>query len=116
MNDVTASATGSTAGTVNAGVYNSDSSPTIGNSLISASGGSINWGIRNSGSAPGSYTVLVNHSRIVAATSTIANDNLFTTRIGASQLSGGPVSALFGTMTCAGVYDEAYVFFANTCP
>ena len=116
MNDVTASATGSTAGTVNAGVYNSDSSPTISNSRISASGGSINWGIRNSGSAPGSYTVLVNHSRIVAATSTIANDNLFTTRIGASQLSGGPVSTLFGTMTCAGVYDGAYAFFASTCP
>ena len=116
MNDVTASATGSTPGTANAGVYNSDSSPTIGNSVISASGGGINWGIRNSGSAPGTYTVQVNHSRIIAATSTIANDNLFVTRVGASQMSGGPASTLFGTMTCAGAYDEAYVFFASTCP
>ena len=116
MNQVTASATGSTPGTVNAGVYNSDSSPTIGNSVISASGGGINWGIRNSGSAPGTYTVQVNHSRIIAATSTIANDNLFVTRVGASQLSGGPAGTQFGTMVCAGVYDEAYMFFASTCP
>ena len=34
-------------------------------------------------------------------------------RAGASRLSGGPV---LGNVTCAGVYDENYTFFPNTCP
>lgn len=38
------------------------------------------------------------------------------TLVGASQLSGGPVFTVVGTMNCAGVYDEAYAFFASSCP
>lgn len=33
--------------------------------------------------------------------------------VGDSKLAGGPVN---GTITCAGVYDENFTFFTNTCP
>jgi len=110
MTNVTASASG---GTNSYGVYNT-SSPTIQNSVIRASSGTSNYGIYNAASS-GAYTVLVNNSQISGSTNTIYNDAEFTTRVGASQLDGGAVYA-GGTMTCAGVYDENYVFYANTCP
>lgn len=37
-----------------------------------------------------------------------------TVRVGGSKLSGGAVSTV--TATCAGVWDESYVFSASTCP
>jgi len=59
--------------------------------------------------------VRVNNSQITGNT-TIRNDSEFTTRIGASQLSGGAVVG-GGTVTCAGVYDESYTFSAGpVCP
>ena len=33
-------------------------------------------------------------------------------KVGSSQLNGPTL----GSITCAGVYDENYAFFANTCP
>jgi hypothetical protein len=49
--------------------------------------------------------------------STICNDTGFTTRVGASLLDGGAVyNPGGGTLTCAGMYDENYVFCASTCP
>ncbi|CAG0937019.1 hypothetical protein TFLX_05922 [Thermoflexales bacterium] len=111
MTNVTAIGSG---GTINYGVDNIISSPVIQNSRLSASGGTNNYGIYNY--APNSsYTVIVNNSQVTGSTNTIRNDNEFTTRVGASLLSGGAVAG-GGTVTCAGVYDEAYAFYASTCP
>jgi hypothetical protein len=103
-------------GTYSSGVYNDSSSSIIQNSVISASGGGTsNHGIYNYATS-GTYTVTVNNSQITGSTSTIRNDSAFTTRVGASKLDGGAVSAGSGTVTCAGVYDENYAFYAGTCP
>jgi hypothetical protein len=95
-------------------VYNEGSSPTISFGIINAESGTSNYGLYNSASG-GLYTVLVNNSQITGSTNTIRNDSEFTTRIGASQLSGGAITG-GGTVTCAGVYDENYAFSASTCP
>jgi hypothetical protein len=53
----------------------------------------------------------INHSEITAATNTVLGFG--GSFIGATQLNGGPVSSA----TCAGVYDENYVFTAGpACP
>jgi hypothetical protein len=88
------------------GVYNDSSSPTIQNCVLRALSGTFNYGIYNT-AVSGSYTVLVNHSQITGSDNTIRNDTGFTTRVGASQLSGGAVTG-GGTVTCVGVYDENY--------
>lgn len=111
MTNVTAKAWG---GSSNVGVLNYESSPTIQNSVIFASGGTANYGISNGASAD-SYYVLVNNSQITASTNTINSDDEFTTLVGASMLWGGNI-ANPGTMVCAGVYDEGYTFYPNTCP
>jgi len=117
MMNVTASGSG---GTNNYGVFNDSSSPTINNSAISTSSAIVlginNYGIYNSASS-GIYTVSVNNSQVTGSTNTIYNDPFFITYIGASQLSGGAVFGGGGTVTCAGVYDEAYAFFTGpACP
>jgi hypothetical protein len=111
MMSVIASASG---GTLSVGVRNNNSSATMTAVSASASGGSTNYGVSNVGSL-GVYSVIVNNSQITGSNNTITNDSGFTTRIGGSLLSGGPVSGP-GTVTCAGVYDENYVFYASTCP
>ena len=93
------------------GVYNRQSSATINNSFISG----VDIGIQNF-AASGIYTVTVNNSQISGSTNTIINVTGFTTRVGGSYLNGGPAAASGGTLTCAGVYDEAYAFHASTCP
>jgi hypothetical protein len=98
----------------NRGVWNDSSSPTIQNSTISASGTSSS-GIYNEATG-GSYTVHVDNCQITGGTDTILNDAEFTTLVGASLLDGGTVNANGGTVTCAGVYDEAYTFYASACP
>ncbi|MCX6032817.1 MAG: hypothetical protein NT169_26470 [Chloroflexi bacterium] len=114
MTDVTATASG---GTGAYGVYNYNSSPTIQNSTIAASGGTNNYGIYNTaGLDLDTFTVKVSNSQITGSTSTIRNDSKYTTRVGASQLAGEAASAGGGPMTCAGVYDENYAFYASTCP
>ena len=112
MTGVTASASGGT--TYNSGVCNSSSSPTIQNSTLIAGGGTSNRGIRNL-AASGSYTVTVNNCQIMGSSNTIDNDDEFTTLVGGSLLSGGPVTGT-GTVTCAGVYDEAYTWYDSACP
>lgn len=111
MKGVTISSTGNG----NYSVYNYASSMTIQNSVIGGNGGTLNIGISNLASS-GVYTVTINNSQVTGSTYTIFNGSQFTTRVGASLLSGGPVSNTIGTLTCAGVYDEAYVFYASTCP
>ena len=127
-------------GTEANGVHNNGSSPTISDMVLTASG---LWtcGVANDSSSStlthatittsmdyedshgicnqadgGSYTVRVNNSQITSLGNTIINDAEFTTRVGASQLAGGAVITGGGTVTCAGVYDENYVFRASTCP
>jgi hypothetical protein len=96
------------------GMSNNASSPTIRGSTIVGTGGGNSYGITNSAGS-GAHTVTISNSQVTGATNTIQNNAFFTTRIGASQLGGGPVTG-GGTITCAGVYDEAFVFFASTCP
>jgi hypothetical protein len=113
MTDVTASALG---GTDSYGVYNNSSSVTMTDITVSASGGTnLTYGVYNT-AASDTFTVLVSNSQITGSTNTILNDAEFTTLIGGSLLNGGPVSTGGGTVTCAGVYDEIYAFYASTCP
>ncbi len=112
LTNVLVSASG---GTNDYGMYNNTSPGAIQNSTISASGGSNNYGLYHFASS-GSYTVTVNNSQITGSTYTVRNDAEFTTRIGASKLDGGAVTANGGTVTCAFVYDETYTGYASTCP
>lgn len=135
LTHVTATATNSGA-TYSYGVRNDSSSPTMTNVTVTAtaSGGNAlgvlnyrssatmtnvtvtgEYGIYNWAASGGPYTVTVDHSRIVGSDNTIFNESgFFTTFVGASQLDGGPVEG--EGMTCAGVYNEDYNFYADTCP
>ncbi len=82
------------------------------NVTATASGeASINTGV----ACVTSGTVNINHSVIRGTSATINNDSNVTTRVGNTQLDGGAVVNK-GTLICAGVYDENYAFYANTCP
>ncbi len=60
----------------------------------------------------GSLVVAIEHSRIVAPGVTIhATGGVV--GVSASQLWGDPVN---GAVVCAGVWDEYWTFYANTCP
>lgn len=63
-------------------------------------------------SGNGFSQVTIDHSELVGQTATVVGGIV---NIGATRLSGGPVSA-FSSTTCAGVYDENYTFYASTCP
>jgi len=95
------------------GVFNDISDITINNSLISASGGAFSYGIKNH-AGTGSYILSVNNSQISGSTNSIFNNSFYTTTIGASQLSGGAVSAS-GAYHCVGVYNQSYVALNATC-
>jgi hypothetical protein len=131
MTNVTASASG---GTDSAGVYNSNSSPTMTNVTASASGGTTNRGVHNMDSSltmtnvtasgsngtnnygvynEGGGTVMIDNSVVIGSTNTIVSN--VTTRVGNTKLNGGPVDNT-GSLICAGVYDENYNFYPNTCP
>jgi len=98
------------------GVYNHPSSATLTNvTITSSSDYGDTYGVYNEADG-GSYTVRINNSQITGLNNTIVNDAEFTTRVGGSQLAGGAVVTGGGTVTCAGVYDEDYVFSASTCP
>jgi hypothetical protein len=99
----------------NHAMYNFATSATIWNSKISASGGTVNYGVENY-AYYGSYSLTIDNSALTGSTSALSNHPLFMTRVGASKLEGGPVLPNGGTVTCAGVYDENYVFFPNICP
>jgi hypothetical protein len=105
MTNVTVTATG---GTNNYGVYNySYSSPEMNNVTVTATGGSYSYGVYNDFSSP-----VINNSQIKGTTNSVYNSSS-TAKIGASKLDG----ATSGTgITCAGVYDANYTFYASTCP
>lgn len=103
-------------GSIGYGVFH-DNSPSAGmhGLRISVFSGSQSYGVYNQATA-GSHLVNISSSIISAATATVRNDDEFVTRIGASQLAGGPVQG-GGMLKCAGVYDEAFDFHAGpTCP
>ena len=105
---MTASGSG---GTLNYGVENFSSSPTMTNVTASGSGGTINRGVYCATSG----TIRINHCVIKGSTNTVWNGSGVTTYVGNTQLDGGPVSNT-GTLTCAGVYNENYTFYPSTCP
>jgi len=111
MTSVSASGSG---GTFSYGVVNKWTSSVIRDSVLSASGGTYNIGLHNSSDSY-TYTVTVRNSQVTGSTNTIFNDSEYTTLVAATLLDGGAVSNT-GTLTCAGVYDEAYVIYASTCP
>jgi hypothetical protein len=104
-------ATGSGSSNWSVGIFNRTSSLTLTNVTATASGGAENYGIVNASSG----TVKINHSIIKGASHTIANQTGVVTLVANTQLDGGAVSN-GGTITCAGVYDENYTFYASTCP
>ncbi len=118
---VTASASGSGA---NHGIYiltpQVTDGPTpapvvIQQSVIQANGGTSNRGLTCGFATSGTYHIHVINSTVAGSTYSINSANYYRTNVGGSKLSGGPVGG-GGTNTCAGVYDEDYVFYANTCP
>ncbi|MEN8163742.1 MAG: hypothetical protein ABFS37_06415 [Acidobacteriota bacterium] len=60
--------------------------------------------------------VTVDRCLIRGSTSTLYNNGGASAfRVGSSRLAGGPPSGP-GAITCAGVYDENYTFYPNSCP
>ncbi len=133
MNNVAITASGGIAGY---GVRNfGGASPIMNNVTVTSSGSGESYGVRNdaassnmnnvtvtSSSSGDSYgvaivgfgTLTINNSVIIGDDHTLfANGPQANIRVGASWLNGGPI---YGTVTCAGVYDENYAFFASTCP
>jgi hypothetical protein len=69
--------------------------------------GSSSTGIMADGSQ-----VRVKSSEVAGATTTV---EAWTAEVGASLLDGGELIGI-SSGTCAGVYDEAFTFYASTCP
>lgn len=114
MTGVTALGYGTATSLKNYGVTNEASQPTITNSTLRASGGGDSIALGNFGETS-SYIVRVSNSQLTGTTNAILNDTAFTTLVGASLLAG-PVEEGAGTVTCAGVYDVDYKFYASSCP
>ncbi|GAB4323923.1 MAG: hypothetical protein Kow0059_19360 [Candidatus Sumerlaeia bacterium] len=86
------------------------------NCVIEAGGGTSNIGVNNSDAIPQSVQTIVvnlNNCEIIGSTNTIKTDTEFMTRAGGCLMDGGSVS---GVVTCAGCFDENYVFSPSTCP
>lgn len=97
-----------------AALSNSDSSGTVTNAALLASGSGTRYGIYNDAST--AQTLFVSNSKIQGVTRTVRNGPNYTTRVGGSLMDGGAVSNTGTALVCAGVYDEAFAFFASTCP
>lgn len=102
-------------GSTGYGIFH-DNSPSAGmNGLRISVFSSQSYGIFNQ-AISGVHVVDIGNSIISASTATVRNDDEFVTRVGASQLSGGPVQG-GGILKCAGVYDENFDFHAGpACP
>jgi hypothetical protein len=101
MNQVTAYASGGSP----YAVYNYASSPTISNSTLTGVG--LDALFNEAGS-----TVLVRNSQLTGNIWTATATDMV--KVGGSYMNGGIGG--YGTVTCAGNYDENFLFFANTCP
>jgi len=101
---ITNSAISVSSGTTIRGIQSDGATVEVEQSQIRASG-SGSYGIYSAG------TARVDHSLIEGVGSTVTAS---TATIGATRLEGGAVSAT--SATCAGVYDESFIFYASTCP
>jgi hypothetical protein len=106
MTNVTAVANGGTS--ENTAVYNQGSTAWL-MYVTATAAGTQSKGLLNSGPF-----VSVDLSRIRGVTNSIDNVSGGVVGVGASQLLGGPVTG--SDVTCAGVYDENYVFSSSMCP
>lgn len=135
-------ATATSSGSFSSGVNTNSLTTSLWNVETSATGASENFGIHSSksdldvhysrasagpagvnshglfldddGGASVLYAVTVQHSQLLgdeAAANTAVETEL---QIAASQLSGGVQGS--ANLTCAGVYDGAFAFFASSCP
>ena len=102
-------------GNIATGVYAGTSDLNLVSVNVLVSGANTNYGIRGLSTGP-AQTIRVDDCVIEATTNTYFGDMEYTVLIGGSKLLGGPVNKNGGTETCAGVYDEAYVFYSNGCP
>lgn len=114
-------------GNTSYGLYYSDAAPNtrITNSSIRA----VDYGIYGPG-----VDVTVEHSQVratdslgigIEASNVIVDNSIIegdqhtvfaaSATLGASRLNGGSVVG-YSTQTCAGVYDESFIFYASTCP
>jgi hypothetical protein len=84
----------------------SSSSLKISNATIIASGGNESVGVENG-------PVIIENSSVTGTTYSIRVYN--ETFVANTQIDG-PVEGSPGMTTCAGVYDEKFTFYANTCP
>jgi hypothetical protein len=111
MIGVTATASGATR--INTGVGNSSSSPTMTDVTATASGSSPTqvYGVINAASS-----TTIRQSKL-SGKPALSLDFGGTTKVALTQLVGGVAGhGQFTVVTCAGVYDENYAFFASTCP
>jgi len=119
MADCTATASAFGSGNVSRAVWNNRSPLYIIRSVLSAGGTGQNYGLRNNdtsgGTDGGPWRVEVRQSRIYATTAAVSSSSSFITSIAATSLEVGSVSSA-GTLTCAGVYDENFTFYPDTCP
>ncbi len=62
------------------------------------------------------HSIRLHSTRIEGSWATVFAATAYTIQIGDSQLAGGPSTGGYGTVQCAGVYDEDFVFYPSTCP
>jgi len=100
-------------------IWNNRSALQVTHSILTAGGSGTSYGLRNNdtsgGNDGGPWTVEVHQSRIYSPDVAVSSSSSFITKIGATHLSVGSVSSA-GTLICAGVYDENFTFYADTCP
>jgi hypothetical protein len=117
MTNVSAIASGGSA--ENTGVYNYlHSSPTIRESVISASG-TASLGVWSLFADDTTSVVTIENSEVKGATGTVKVESGYNVNVGSSKLDGGAVSiaGAGSAVKCAGVHDESYTFSAGpTCP
>jgi len=96
-------------------LYNINGSAKVNLSRLETNASNSNIGIQNSVLPSGTgFTVSVLNSLIRGATNTLNTVAGYTSQIGDSHLNGGAISG--PSVTCAGVYDESFDFYPNTCP
>lgn len=112
LTGVTITVSGAT--THNYGVFGVFALNTVLRDCVISATGTSSYGVWSMGLPPEpTHTLVITGSQISGTTGSVYSTSV-TTKIGATQLGGGAASGT--TLTCAGVYDEAYIFSASTCP
>lgn len=111
--NVRAIATG-TGNSSNYGIRNQSSSLTIRFSVMKGGGGTFNYGLFDDASSGAVIQVL--NSEIEGSLNSITNGTGTTTEVANSKIAGGVVANNSGTLKCAGIVDENFAFYNNSCP